>query len=177
MFLTESEVNLRLSSTDNIVNRFGSSEFVKKKITLATRVNSETLSKEVKEEIMVDLAVSGETHKEISKNYGVTRECVSRIAEGNRIDGVNKERVERKVAETLAAGRDLALDKLMKSLNLISDDKLDKLTAKDLSTVTSNLSNTVSRLSPKETAQPNQVQVIIHAPVQKTEKDYQVVEI
>src|SRR5438477_336801 len=67
--------------------------------------------------------------------------------------------------------QDKAIERLMLSLNLLDDEKLEKCNATDLSKVAANMSRVVDRTIPKESSQGSQVNLVLYAPKQKDVSD------
>jgi len=91
-------------------------------------------------------------------------------ADGKK-DGELRERIEKNLGKV----RDIALDRLMTSINLIEDDKLESLGAKDLSTVASNLSRVVEKTLPRDMSAAPTAQLIVYAPTIAKEEHYETV--
>jgi len=85
-----------------------------------------------------------------------------------------------KIADKTKAGnervRELALDKLMQALGLMDDDKFERASLKELSTVARDMSRVVESTSPRDQRTPA-MQIIIHAPSQKSEDSYLTVDV
>ena len=71
--------------------------------------------------------------------------------------------------------REMALDKLVAALKNITDDKIESANLRDLGNIASNISRVVEKLSPRD--ENRQATVIIYAPGQKSEKDYDSVDV
>lgn len=85
------------------------------------------------------------------------------------------EEVKSRIERNLGRVRDSALSKLLDSLELIDDDKLESLGAKDLSTVASNLSRVVEKSLPRDMQQAPTAQLIVYAPTIAKEEHYETV--
>lgn len=92
-----------------------------------------------------------------------------------KADGKKSGDIREKLEKNLGRVRDVALDRLLSSINLIEDDKLEGLGAKDLSTVASNLSRVVEKTLPKEMQQAPTAQLIVYAPTIAKEEHYETV--
>lgn len=83
------------------------------------------------------------------------------------------------IAPAVKAGvdrvRELALDKLMLSLGLMTEEKLDNASLKDLSIVAANMSRVVEKTSPKESSE--NIKLVIYAPTLRSEKSYGEIEV
>jgi hypothetical protein len=70
---------------------------------------------------------------------------------------------ESKVSASLARVRELALDRLLITLGLMTPDMLASASLKELSTNTANLSRVLDKTAPKE-MNDNRVQFLVYAP-------------
>jgi hypothetical protein len=111
--------------------------------TAGQRITRANLSREAKVNIAVR-AKLGEDQATIARDYNTVPEAVSRIKHG--ATSVDTVEVEKK----LTGIQDTALLKLMSSLNLITDDKLKKLSAKELSSFAANMSRVVKDTLPEQ---------------------------
>jgi hypothetical protein len=115
--------------------------------------------------------------KDVASAFEVSDAEVS-FCKSGRIGGHEPTEERRaKVDERLEKIKDTALLKLMASLNLIDDDRLEKCSAKELSGVALNMSRIVKEHTPQETNTGPAVQVVIYAPETKTERAYKVVDV
>ena len=173
MFLTKEQAEKRLSSENNLANRFNSSqvEITEKVIQLpGKKPGSINLEKEVRNEIAIRARL-GETQVSLAKEFKVITPTVSSIERG-KVKGIDEDKVEKAINEV----RDRALDRLMHSLGLITDDKLSGCSAKDLSVIASNMGRVVEKVTPK-TEGPDNINFIIYSPELKKEQAFDVVEI
>ncbi len=115
--------------------------------------------------------------KDVAEAFEVSDAEVSFCRSG-RIGGKEPtaERAEKR-DERLEKIKDVALIKLMASLNLIDDDRLEKCSAKELSAVAGNLSKIVKDHTDASVSGAPQVNVVIYSPEAKTEKNYRVVDV
>jgi len=72
--------------------------------------------------------------------------------------------------------RNLALDKLMIALGLMTQDKFENASLKDLSTSAAALAKVADKMQPRET-QGDRVQFIVHVPQAKSLGQYKVVDV
>lgn len=132
--------------------------------------------------IIVGACAQVDTNKQVAKTFGLHPQTVSNIANGKRnnnrdtIDLDLRDKIHRASGAAIETARDLALARLMTSLNLITEDKLEDVKAIDLSTIARNMSAIHEKLGPKDT---NVIQgnVIFYTPSQAKESDYGVIEI
>lgn len=167
MLLTEEQLEERLKSENNLANRFSGGQVV----TLPRRGKKDgerDLTVEERTEIATRARI-GIDPKEIASEFNTTVGNVSSIKHGNA--RINESEVESRIEKV----RDLALERLMTSLGFMTNDKLEKCSAKDLSTIAANMSRAVEKTGPREGN--NNTQVIIYAPEIRKETSFKVVEI
>jgi transcriptional regulator with XRE-family HTH domain len=188
MFLTAKQANERLGSGKNLALRFAKEgtlvtpekqvekqaleptyTITEKVITLPGK-NKPNLSQEARTDIAIRTRL-GESQAEIARATGLNTLTVNNIAQG-KVKGIDEEKVERVIGEA----RDLALERLMSSLGLLTEDKLSGCSAKDLSVIASNMGRVVEKIQTKET-QPDNINFIIYSPELKQERAFEIVEI
>jgi hypothetical protein len=159
------ELERRLSSSKNLLN------------TLPPRDNSVHIGKNgngtknaialpVSLKVITGVLAKTEPTKEICAAFDITpRQIQSRNSE-----------VIAAVNQTTEKIRDLALEKLMSSLGIISDETLSSCSAKDASMVARNLAGVVEKLSPRDQA-TTQATLVIYAPQQRDERHYQTIDV
>ena len=177
MFLTESQAEERLRSEKNLARRFGPEKEIEPTRATITEVtplsrgrNKVALSEEVRTEIAIR-ARAGETQTELAEEFSLVPSTIHCIEKG-KTKGID----EKKVDADLDIVKDKALDRLMVSLGLLTDDKLSGCSAKDLSVIASNMGRVVEKIQPKA-EQPDNINFIIYTPELKQERAFQVVEI
>lgn len=194
MFLTNKQAEERLNSEKNLANRFGKKDSfnsfntrelvnqedsvkesniisIEERTILSAGKNRINLSEEERTNIAIESRAGLSTQVEIARAAGLNNMTVQNIHSG-KTKGIDEERVKK----TLDSVRDTALERLMSSLGLLTDDKLSGCSAKDLSVIASNMGRVVEKIQPKET-QPDNINFIIYAPELKQEKYYETVEI
>lgn len=111
--------------------------------------------------------------KSIASIADTSQQHVSRLNVG-QAKAPNEDKVNRIVGQV----KDLALDRLVASITRVTDDKLENSSAKDLSSIASNLSKVVSNVSPRsEASEGPKVNITIYAPEQRRESLYDTIEI
>ena len=171
MFLTDEQARARLDSEKNLANKFKSSIVTVDERTIKLPgKNKINLTSNVRTEIAIRSRL-GESREELAEEKSISPITVTNIKKGHT-KGIDEKKVESAIAEV----RDKALDRLMASLGLLSDDKLTGCSAKDLSVIASNMGRVVEKTHPKSEA-PDNINFIIYAPELKQEKSYEVIEI
>jgi transcriptional regulator with XRE-family HTH domain len=134
------------------------------------------LPTEKRTEIAIAARTSGlsggpkETQQEIAERFGISRQGVAHIKEG--AGTVDNKAVE----QAIESARNKALDRLMASLGLLTDDKLSGCSARDISSIAANMSRVVEKTMPDRDRMGN-INLVIYSPELKTEKSFEVVEI
>lgn len=171
MRLTSEQAEKRLNSEDNLA-RFAVPEKEVKEIVIhnAGNTHKPKLPPAIRTEIAVRSRM-GESQKSLAREFGVSQPAISAIERGR----TNSD--EDKVDETLNKVRDIALNKLMSSLGLISDEKLAQCSPTQLAGIANQISNVVERSLPKSAAGRGDVNLIIYTPEIRDEHKYKVVEI
>jgi hypothetical protein len=179
MFLSEEQAEKRLNSERNLANKFSRSEdkvltpevqVIEKVISLPGK-NRINLTKEERTEIAIETRSGSLSQVESARAHGVEVLTVNNIHSG-KTKGINEEKVE----EVINTVRDRALDRLMASLGLLTDDKLSGCSAKDLSVIASNMGRVVEKTTPK-TEVPDNINFIIYTPELKQERAYETIEV
>jgi DNA-binding XRE family transcriptional regulator len=176
MFKTEEQINSRLNSSKNLVNRFVKSEEkgpIVETIILERPGNKEKpkLDEEQKTEIAIR-SRSGETQVSLAKEFNVSQSAIGEIEQGRT--KVNEKTVEAR----LNVIEDRALDKLLETLGFITPDKMDKAKAGEISSVASNLSKVVSNIRGKDKNDNGiNVSVQVFAPEIRPERLFKTIEV
>jgi predicted transcriptional regulator len=136
------------------------------------------LSTEERTGIAIEAAISEfgfdgrkKTQKEIAAEHGITQVAVAKIKNGTG-GTVDNSAIE----DALEIARNKALDRLMTSLGLITDDKISALNAKDISLFAANMARVVEKTIPDRDRQQN-INLVVYAPELRNEKAYETVEI
>lgn len=173
MFLTEEQAAERLNSEKNLARRFSKAPEIIEERTIhlpGKKPGSSNLSVETRTEIAIETRL-GKNQAEVAAERGLAVPTVQKIESG-KTQGIDEENV----AEVITSVRDRALDRLMHSLGLLSDDKLSGCSAKDLSVIASNMGRVVEKITPKETA-PDHISFIIYSPELKKESAFKTLEV
>jgi len=178
MILNEKETNARLTSSRNLANRFG----VK---TISTTPEGGVVEvRPARQRMMTNLppfmkttvgvlAAQGVPQKQISEEFGIGVGEVGHIKHGNVKSADND-----KIAAAMGGARDVAMEKLMLTLGIITSDKLQGCKAPELSKVAADMSRVVANTMPKESGgNAPQINLTIYSPTVKDEKQYKVIDV
>jgi hypothetical protein len=186
MFLTNEQAEERLKSEKNLANRFSSREApsvaqdeerteeevgeITHKVLSLPGKNRINLTRDERTDIAIRTR-TGEAQSQVARALNIQPLTVHNIDKG-KTKGIDEERVQ----EVINIVKDRALDRLMHSLGLLSDDKLSGCTAKDLSVIASNMGRVVEKISPREEKSDN-INFIIYSPELKQERAYKTIEV
>lgn len=190
MQISKAELARRLNSGKNIINKFapanptGAQKPTKSeipsdlpmpnlydedtgKVIEISKPNSPRIADSVLNTIIGSLAKQGEPISQIASEFGLSKEQIlsSRQAPNTPQVQASHEKI-----------KELALDKLMLSLQLMTADKFDNADIKTLSNTAANMSRVIEKLTPKE-AGASLSQLIIYAPQIKPESGYKVIDV
>jgi hypothetical protein len=164
MFITNDEAQRRLNSVKNLTNSL--------------------------KEVQSGAAVPEVVHKPLvtpgsPAPLGLKTIAQSLIAQGekradvqaafNLSAGQTRTGDEQRVAHTIERVRDLALDKMLIAMGLMTQDKFENASLKDLGAVTAHLSRVIEKTQPRESG--TNVQFVIHAPAQKSLGMYRTIDV
>jgi hypothetical protein len=170
LFISESELQRRLNSSKNLtaVVRPCVSEKESHKVQIIHEpmVRQTPDAPEEVRKIAATLSGVGEKVVDIAAALNLSPSQVHSAIK--KFDFPNKNSTERL--------KELALDKTMIALGLMTQEKFENASLKDLSTVAANLSRVMERCSPREIGN-NTVQFIVHAPAQKSLGNYEVIDV
>jgi hypothetical protein len=185
MFLTAKQADARLNSEKNLALRFGNKNDIvpdtqvpkcqtntitEKVITLPGK-NRINLTKDERTNIAIETRLGVSSQTELARATGLNILTINNIHSG-KTKGIDEDRVK----EVTNRARDLALERLMASLGLISDDKLSGCSAKDLSTIASNMGRVVEKIQDK-VEQSDNINFVIYSPELKQERAFDVIEV
>jgi hypothetical protein len=116
------------------------------------------------------LARQGENVKEIASSLGLSTSQV------NSAKNSKKPEIKGPIQSSLDRVSELAIDKLMTVLNLMTTDLFIGTNIKDLSIIGANMSRIIDKIrTPADVVAP--MQLIIYAPEQRAERSYKVVDV
>jgi len=148
--ITESELEVKLNHVDNAA----------KGRTIGARNIPDNLRS------IIGFQAHFDTAKNVAENFGIAPITAHHAKEshGHR---ASRENIDSKLGQV----KDLALDKMLKSMNVITDDKIARLTVKGALAVSKGMAEIVDRTSEKMPT-PVGNQVLIYAPQIREDSDY-----
>lgn len=159
MIVDEEKVLERLNSPDNLVNKL-------EVRPMYTNRNGRGNLTPMVQTLAVTLGEL-DTQKAAGEVFGITQQSVSYL----KNDGKNVDRsfVKSKVADV----HEKALDAMIDSIELLKPKLKDVKKAVELSAIASNLGRVIEKTSPKEANNQTNVKVVVYAPTQKSEEQYE----
>lgn len=116
----------------------------------------------------------GDSQRDIAKSFDVCQKTVSNHATASSIGRTDDARARFKQSREKI--RDTALEKLMASMGVISQDKLNDLGPKDASIVAKNLAGVANSMSEHEGTAPT-LSVTVYVPQPREESRYRVIDV
>lgn len=192
MQISKAELARRLNSGKNIINKFSPGGNQKSgnpshqqaeipsdlpmpnlydedtgKVIEISKPNTPRINDSVLNTIIGSLAKQGEPIGQIASEFGLSKEQIlsSRQATASPQVVASHERI-----------KEIALDKLMLSLQLMTSDKFDNADLKTLSNTAANMSRVIEKLTPKDTT-ASLSQLIIYAPQIRPESGYKIIDV
>ena len=169
MLITEQEVEARLNSNKNLLNKLASRS---SQFTPIPRGDGSKGSIPVKLKSTAALLTRlGESVSKTGHNLGISTGYTQNLKLGQR--NLPEEEIDERIKHIT----NLATNKLLATIEKLSDEKLEKSTAKDLSTITKNLFGIAffDKVNGHENS-GNAPTVVVYAPQIKQENHYNEVE-
>lgn len=166
MIISEEEANSRLNSSKNLatVLPLGHS---------GRTTGTKNVPVETKKLGAVMSVALGPT--ETARQLGMSISQASNYGNGEIINNKPDEELTDVVNKARNRVQKTAIDKMMEAFGLMTPDKMDKSSAKDLSAIAANMSRIVRDTTPQSSG-GTAVNVVIYAPEQKKESAYKVIE-
>lgn len=176
-FLTQDQANKVLSSSKNVMTRITQPQPVQ----IIERVNSNH-SYDVTDPIKLELLAycsdnPNKSEREVAEIFNISITTVNSIKNGTR-DKNESPSVKKYREEKREEASDHAMQKMMETLGLIDNSKLENCNAKELSSIANNMSKIVSNLRKKdEVGDASRTNIQIYMPTQRTEESFKVIEV
>lgn len=176
MILTEEQAKARVNSEGNLLNRFGKSAPVTpSNVIQITPLKQPGCGGPHHESNPNGVEITsrarlGENQFALAEEFGLTQQAVSHYKHGDyKVD-------EKKVESRMIEVQDTALCKLMASLGFLDDEKLSKMSGKDLASVAANMAKVAGNVRPSA-ADGNAVHLHLYAPELRKEANYKTIEV
>jgi hypothetical protein len=181
--LSEFNIEDILSSGNNLINRMGvtspSVELTRvidgEVDSSAVRVESEQsrprVPNAVKELIAITARVDGASSA--AKAFNVSDSLASSLKNGKAsLPDESKAKVERQVERI----RDDAMERMLMSIGVITDEKLSTVSPVAASQIAANMSRVVEKMMPRDTGNGVTNNIIFYAPRRREETDFEIIE-
>lgn len=188
MLLSPEEAEIRLKSSDNLANavngkvqnagehstRFSRRETIIGSISLrpfwngGRREGDTNVPSFIRE--IAATAAQLEPSANVAKNLGLSKSQVDQYKAGCVSPGVENPDLVSAIDKNLGEVRELAVSKMMASMNLIDEDKLKKCKATELANVAASLSKVATSAEKKKEAGGDRI--IVFSPESKEENHY-----
>jgi transcriptional regulator with XRE-family HTH domain len=169
MQITQAELERRLGSSKNLARTLPGEENPNSKFPESTVVYPEKGSPSPRLStglriVAGSLSAQGEKTSEVASEFGITPSQV--IAAKNSKDP----KVSSGITRSIEKVQELAIDKMMLALGLMSADKMEGTPLKDLSIIAANMGRIIEKTRIHE--EDERVQLIIYAPEPRTPRSY-----
>ena len=192
MLLNDKQAEERLNSPNNLANRIAAFRQSKKlqldepSSTLSVSAGRQLprLPSQVREEIIERASTGLERQKDLAQEFGVTQAAVSYLKrtseESASIQSVcpPNQAVSTPEQEKFLESsiKDIASQKMLLAMGLITEDRLEKMKATDLARISSDMAKVVRDVSPKVQS-GTQINLVVYSPEVRSESSYKIVEI
>lgn len=179
--MTNEEVEARLGSEKNLLNRLGKHSSAGKgnhfNHSTAGRKGEKDLSPFMRE--VISAAAHMGTAKSVGADFRVSKAHAHNLKNGyiTRPNGKDSGLLEKK-GEILEDIRNKASDLIMETLGLVTSDKLkDVDKVKDLTQIAKDLSHVMEKATPEKNGPNTQNNILIYAPGSKDLRNFEVIEV
>lgn len=174
--ITEEELQKRLENPDNLCNR---EEIIvqvehKRLRDSGRREGDKNIPETVKE--LAGVLAHVDTLKNVGESLGISTSQVHQFKNGRNSQHVPNEELKDKIDERLGTVKDLALDRLVNSLNVITPEKLEKIKVVNAASIAQRMASVVEKVSEKKNDVGNVI-FQIYAPRMREEKEFEVIEV
>lgn len=137
---------------------------------------AEGVPEKVRDEIAMLASMPGADLSFIASQFAVSRSAVEQYKTGRVGNKPPNESRAAKVQERQEAIKDVALDKLMGALGLLSDEKMAELSAKEIGRFANDMARVVTAVSPATNNGPP-INFIVYAPEGRDESKYKTIDV
>ena len=199
MILTQEQIKQRIESPDNLINKLESHRSSSSiEVIVKDGVNNHKGNLGVKhldsdQRLAIGVLAQTTDHKTVAEVFGISESHVNDLATGNRtigngkggavrvIDNDLKNQIAERINKTKLTIQERAAETLLKSLGLLTDDKLENSSAKEIAQITTQMSQVMRNLTP-ESQESNKnsgvkVQIVLHQPKQAREEAFDYIEV
>lgn len=190
IFLTEEQVEARLNSKDNLARLRRNEKAVERNpkfiISEDTLVRPENnggrregdtnIPPFIRE--LVGTLANMEPSKAVAEVFGVSKSQTDQYKAGCITPGVRDPALSQKINENLGRAHELAIAKMVESLESISSKELTNAKVRDKASIAADLARVAEKLTPKEESKASgDFQLIVYSPTVRAENFYQTKEV
>ena len=172
MKIDQAELARRLGSSKNLVTTLSNVQEIPCEVDTVEKPSQERATKlSIATKITAgSLAKQGVNVQEIAREFGLSKNQV--------INAKNSKRPEIKgpITNSLERVRDLAIDKMMCAMGLMTIEKFEEASLKDLSIISANMSRVIEKTQEK-TEDATKIQLVIYTPEPRVEGYYRVIDV
>lgn len=185
MLLTKEKFNERLNSEGNLLPKDSREEDNVTIVKWGGNSTKERVHYKLTDEQRIEIGSLGRIFptKDVAELTGVSQDAVRDLRNGKvGSSGFNAElmkEIDARTESVKKATHDVALDKLLKTLEFITEDKMENSNARQLSSIASNLSKVASNLTPKVESNGNGkgVTIVLFQPQPAKETHFEVIDV
>ena len=200
MILTQEQIKQRISSPDNLINKLADHRSsTQLEVIVKDGVNNHKGNLGVKhldseQRLAIGILAQTTEHKVVAEVFGISESHVNDLATGNRtigngsggarrvVDNDLKNQIAERINTTKLTIQERAAETLLKSLGLLTDDKLENSSAKEIAQITTQMSQVMRNLdgdSNKDNSKNSgvKVQIVLHQPKQAREEAFDYIEV
>jgi len=168
MYLTKAQVNLRLNNS--------------LKVEPKSRNPIQGVRQTREEKVLIGVLSKFDSQENIAREFKTTQQNVSLVSRGmtsvTHFDPSLREEIDAAVPKTTKSVSDKALDVLMSAIGVVEDTIGGTKKATEASMVARNMASVYKEMSPSSSnAGGSRIQININAPNQKSERDYESLEV
>lgn len=169
MQITQEELERRLKSPKNLSKTLSVPimEETSRVIPIEKGKRSEPLT--IPQQITVGTLAHQMSGVEVAKEFGITPAQVYGAKHSNNPS------VKGPIQATISRVQELALDKMMQALGLMTEEKFTNASLKDLSIVSANMAKIIEKTTMRE--DDSKVQILIYAPEMRKESSYKMIDV
>lgn len=180
IFLSQEQVEARLNSRDNLARN---PKAIISEDTLVTPINNggrregdTNIPPFIRE--LVGTFSNMEPSRVVAEIFGVSKSQADQYKAGCVTPGVPDPTLTQKINENLGRAHELAIEKMVQSLEGISETDLKNAKVRDKASIAADLARVAEKLTPKEAPKEKQdFQLIVYSPTVKTENHYETKEV
>lgn len=193
MILTQTQIDTRLNSDLNLSNKIIKLKESQTEVIVKDGINNHTgntnntrLSEN--ERVAIGVLAHSIDQETVGAIFGVSSAHVSDLKRANRNMGGNEKvldielqaKISERLNKTKLTIQERAAEKLLGALGLLTDEKMENCTAKDIASITTSMSQVVRNISGdsgRQEAGKTSVRIVLHQPKQANESAFDCIDL